>query len=137
MTKSSRILISTGFLTAFALFAFAVTEAELATAMKATAKSMGALKNGKTGPDAEAAAVTIQKSLSAGAVFFAEHKMAEAEEWSKSAAKSAGELAVAAKANDEAAANAAFRSVASSCKSCHTAYREQTADGAYKVKMAH
>ena len=39
--------------------------------------------------------------------------------------------------NDEAAATAAFRGVASSCKTCHTAYREQLAEGGYKVKMAH
>jgi len=136
MTKRSRILLATGFLAAFTLFA--VTEAELATAMKATQKSMGALKKGgKTGPDAEAAAMTIQSSMTAGAAFFKEHHMAEAEEWSTKAAKSAGELAAAAKANDEAAATAAFGGVASSCKTCHTGYREQTAEGGYKVKMTH
>ena len=135
MTKSSRILIATTFLAAFTVFA--VTEAELSTAMKATQKSMGALKTSKVGPDAEAAAMTIQKSMTAGAAYFAEHKMKEAEDWSIASAKSAGELAVAAKANDEAAATAAFRGVATSCKTCHTTYREQLAEGGYKVKMTH
>ena len=135
MTKSFRILIATTFLAAFTVFA--VTEAELATAMKATQKSMGVLKTGKVGPDAEAAATAIQKSMTAGAAYFAEHKMKEAEDWSIASAKSAGELAVAAKANDEAAATAAFRGVATSCKTCHTTYREQLAEGGYKVKMTH
>jgi len=135
MTKSSRILLATSFLAAFTVFA--VTEAELATAMKALPKSMGALKKGKVGPDAEAAAATIESSMKASAAFFAEHKMKEAEDWSNAAAKSASALAAAAKANDEAAATTAFQGVASSCKTCHTAYREQLADGGYKVKMAH
>ena len=136
MTNRLRILIATTFLAAFTVFA--VTEAELSTAMKATQKSMGALKKGgKTGPDAEAAAMTIQKSMSAGAAFFAEHKMSEAEEWANKASKSAGELAVAAKANDEAAATAAFGGVATSCKTCHAAYREGSAEGGFKVKMSH
>lgn len=135
MTKRSRILIATTFLAAFTLFA--VTEAELSMTMKATQKSMGVLKTSKVGPEAEAAALTIEKSMTAGAAFFAEHKMKEAEDWSIASAKSAGELAVAAKANDEAAAMAAFRGVATSCKTCHTAYREQLAEGGYKVKMPH
>lgn len=135
MTKSSRILISTGFLAAFTVFAFAVTDAELQTAMKSTAKSMGALKNGKTGADAQAAAETVEKSMKATAAYFAEHKVKEAEDWSNAAAKAAGELAAAAKANDEAAANTAFRGVASSCKGCHSTYREQLAEGGYKVKL--
>ncbi len=138
MTKSSRILISTSFLAVFAVFAYAVTEAELATAMKALPKSMGALKKGaKTGPEAEAAAATIEKSMKASAAFFAEHKMKEAEDWSNAAAKNAAALGAAAKSGDEAAATAALGAVGSSCKTCHTAYREQTADGGYKVKMSH
>ena len=137
MTKSSKILFATTFLAAFTVFA--VTEAELGTAMKALPKTMGSFKKGTAvvGADAEAAAKTIQTSMKTSAAFFKEHKMAEAEEWSNAAAKSAGELAAAAKANDEAAAGTAFKAVGASCKPCHAAYREQLAEGGYKVKMSH
>ena len=60
---------------------------------------------------------------------------ADAATWSKTASTGAANVVKALKKNDMAKADAAFKTVGGTCKTCHEAYREKGADGKFLNKI--
>jgi cytochrome c556 len=88
----------------------------------------------KTGDDAAANAEQIAKLYGSMKTFWAKRNVEDAVKWSDEGMAAAAELASAAKAGDTARADAAFKSLSGTCRSCHTAHREKLPDGTYKIK---
>ena len=60
---------------------------------------------------------------------------ADAATWSKAASMGAANVVKALKKSDMAKADAAFKTVGGTCKTCHEAYREKGADGKFLNKI--
>jgi len=79
-------------------------------------------------------AAAFKAPLEAGAKFWESKKDAEAAGWANAALKAAGELEAAAKAKNDEGIMTARRAVGGSCRTCHTAHRQQNPDGSYEIK---
>jgi hypothetical protein len=88
-----------------------------------------------SGADVAADAAKLQTDFTQAIGFFKAMKAQDAVDMAKANADSAGDVIKAAKANDMAAAKAAYQgTIGKSCKSCHSIHREQLPDKTYKYK---
>jgi cytochrome c556 len=104
--------------------------------MKSLGATTGAVRKmeKKTGPEVVASAEKMGAAYENMIGFFRQRNFADAVKWSEDGKAAAAELASAAKADDESKAMAAFAKVGSTCKPCHEAHREKSADGKYHIK---
>jgi cytochrome c556 len=104
--------------------------------MKSIGSSMGALRKmeKKTGPEVVASAEKIGAAYENMIGFWRQRNAADAVKLAEDGKAAAVELASAAKGDDDAKAAAAFTRVGGTCKPCHDAHREKSADGKYHVK---
>jgi cytochrome c556 len=109
---------------------------ELEAWMKATGASLGVLRKleKKTGPESVAQAEKIGGIYENMIGFWRQRNAEDAVKLSADGKAAAVELASAANADDADKAVAAFNRLGGTCKACHDAHREKTADGKYKIK---
>lgn len=88
----------------------------------------------KTGDEAASNAEELAKLYGSMGEYWAKKSVDDAAKWSAEGKTAATELASAAKSGDGAKADAAFKAVGGTCRSCHTAHREKLPDGTYKIK---
>ena len=121
-------------LSAFGLFA--QDEAELQKGMKSMDQHAGVLRKlqAKTGDEAASNAEQLVQLYGSMHGFWAKRNVEDAVKWTAEGKTAATELASAAKAGDAAKAEAAFKAVGGTCRSCHTAHREKLPDGTYRIK---
>lgn len=104
--------------------------------MKTTAAEMGSLRKNeaKTGPEAAASAEKLSAIYAEMGAFWTARNATDAAKLSEEGKSGADALAAAAKAGDADKAGAAFKQIGGTCKGCHEAHREKSAEGAYKIK---
>lgn len=104
--------------------------------MKSIGSSMGALRKmeKKTGPEVVASAEKIGAAYENMIGFWRQRNAADAVKLAEDGKAAAVELASAAKGEDDAKAAEAFTRVGGTCKPCHDAHREKSADGKYHIK---
>jgi hypothetical protein len=88
----------------------------------------------KVGPQATRAAEAMGGVYEEMIGFFRQRKSADAIKWSQEGKAAALDLANAAYASDANGAEAAFKSLSGTCRSCHNVYRERAPDGKYRWK---
>jgi cytochrome c556 len=115
---------------------FAQDEAAFQTEMKSMDKHAAVIRKlpAKTGDDVASNAEEIVKLYGSMHQFWAKRNVEDALKWTQEGKTAAEELVSAAKAGDTAKAEAAFKAVGGTCRSCHTAHREKLPDGTYKIK---
>ena len=89
----------------------------------------------KTGESAVDAAETLGGVYENMIGFWRSRNAADAVKWSEEGKAAALQLANAAHADNAAGAAAAFKTVMSTCQSCHEARREKLPDGGYRIKQ--
>jgi hypothetical protein len=121
---------------ALGLCAFAQDEAALETNMKSIGEHAGLIRKlpSKASPDAAAKAEVIASLYDQMKGFWTKRNVSDAIHWSDEGRAAALALAAAAKAGDTAKADASFAALNGTCRSCHTAHREKTPDGKYRIK---
>jgi cytochrome c556 len=104
--------------------------------MQANGRASGVLQKleKKTGPEAVVAAERIASNFENMIHFWRQRGIADATEWSMQGKAAALQLAAAAYAGDAEKAAAAQKTLGGTCRTCHTAYREQSADGTYRIR---
>jgi cytochrome c556 len=109
---------------------------EFITMMKVTNQSMSALSKmeKKTGPQAARTAERLGSVYEEMIPFWRQRNAAAAVKTSEEGKAAAAELASAAFAGDAEKADAAFKTIGATCKSCHEARREKVAEGKYRIK---
>jgi hypothetical protein len=123
-------------LCAGAMVALAMDEAAFQKDMKAidqhaaVIRKLAARTDADAAPNAEKLAVLYGNMKS----FWQERNIEDATKWSEDGRVAALELVDAAKAGDAAKAEASWKALGSTCRSCHTAHREKLPDGTYKIK---
>ena len=124
-------------LAAVSLVAVAQDDAAYQKIMKEVGRESGAIRKAdpKTGPDVAASAEKLAVDFDQSKTYWTQRGGGDdAVKWSEDGKAAALELAAAAKAGDAAKAGSALGKMNGTCKTCHDAHREKTADGAYKVK---
>jgi cytochrome c556 len=135
MTKA--ILLAGSFLLATAAWA---DDHELHEAMEKIGKAMGILRKAvpaKSMTDVSAAAGVMIAELPKSMPSWESRKMTDAQRWTKEGIAYATELKSAADAGNAEGVSAAMSKVGGTCKSCHTAHREEIPDTnpkKYKIK---
>ena len=121
-------------LAAFGLFA--QDEAAYEKEMKSMDQHAGVLRKlqAKTGDEAASNAEQLVRLYASTHQFWARRNVEDAVKWAEEGKAAATELAAAAKAGDAAKAEAAFKALGGTCRSCHTAHREKLPDGTYRIK---
>jgi cytochrome c556 len=111
-------------------------EAEFRTSMKTLAASMGALNKleSKATPEAVRTAERMAGIYEEMIGFWRQRDAPDAVKLSVEGKAAAVTMASAAHAGDVAKAGEAFKSLSTTCKPCHEAYREKRADGSYAFK---
>ena len=111
-------------------------EAEFRASMKTLAASMGALNKmeSKTTPEAVRTAERMAGIYEEMIGFWRQRDAKDAVKLSVDGKAAAVAMASAAHAGDAAKAGEAFKSLSTTCKPCHEAYREKRADGTYAFK---
>ena len=104
--------------------------------MKSTGSAFHAVEklNPKTGTEAVGNAEQLGKVYENMIAFWRQRNAADAVKWSEEGKAASTQLASAAHSGDAEAASAAFKALGGTCRSCHQAHREKTADGKYKIK---
>ncbi len=120
------------------VFATALTAQmrDLEDGMKAVKNQMDALAKmeTKSGEKAMESAERLAMVYELMIPYWRARGAADAVKLSEEGKSAATRLASAAFAADAAKADEAFKAIGATCKSCHDAYREKTADGKYRVK---
>lgn len=106
--------------------------------MKTTAAANGVLQKSesKTGKDVYQKAETLGSIYESMIGFWRQRGAADAVKISVQGKVAAIEMANAARANDGAAAAAAYAKLSATCKSCHDVHRMKLADGTYLIQTA-
>ncbi len=109
---------------------------EFIAMMKATGGATDTLRKmeKKTGPEAVRAAERLGGIYEQMLPFWRQRNAADAVKISEAGKAAAVELASAANGGDAEKADAAFKALGGTCKSCHEAHREKLADGKYFIK---
>lgn len=130
-----KLTVSLAFILGTAI-ALPAQEAEFRTSMKTLAASMGALNKmeSKTTPEAVQTAERMAAIYEEMIGFWRQRDAKDAVKLSVDGKASAVAMASAAHAGDAAKAGDAFKSLSTTCKPCHEAYREKRADGTYAFK---
>jgi hypothetical protein len=113
------------------------SEADYAATMKEVGQMNGVLnKSIKAGDAAEAgkAATRLQALFKSVHAYWTDKKVADATMAAQTANESLAALQKALSANDMMAAETARANLASQCMTCHTAHREKTPEGGWKMK---
>jgi cytochrome c556 len=106
-------------------------EHELHENMEKIGKAMGVLRKSvpaKSMTDVVSAAGTMAEAFPKTISVWEQKKMADAVQWTKEAEGYAKELKMAAEAGHEEHVSAVFGKLGGTCKSCHTAHREEIPD---------
>ena len=116
--------------------AFAQDEEAIEKNMKAINENAGVIRKlpSKATPEAAAKAEQIAALYGEMKGFWTKRSFDDAAKWADEGKAAAMELASAAKAGDAAKADASFAALNGTCRSCHTAHREKTPDGKFKIK---
>jgi cytochrome c556 len=114
-----------------------VTEADYAATMKEVGQNNGVMTKSIKGdmPDeAMKAAARLETLFKSVHAYWVEKKVADATTASENAVKGLAAVQKALGAKDMAAAEAARATVAAQCMACHTAHREKTPEGGWRMK---
>jgi len=114
-----------------------VTEADYAATMKEVGQNAGVMTKSIKGdmPDeALKAAMRLETLFKSVNAYWVDKKVADATTASQTAVTSLQAVQKALGAKDMAAAEAARATVAAQCMACHTAHREKTPEGGWKMK---
>ena len=114
-----------------------VTEADYATHMKEIGQLNGVLNKsikGGMADEATKAAARLEVLFKNIHTYWTEKKIADATTASQTALTSLQGVQKALAANDMMAAETARASLGSACMSCHTAHREKTPEGGWRMK---
>jgi mono/diheme cytochrome c family protein len=85
-------------------------------------------------PEGHKAALALVAAFKDAEEFWAGRKVTQAAEWSKQAMGHAQALEKAIAAKDAAAGAEAGKLLGGTCQTCHTQYREKTAEGGFRIK---
>jgi cytochrome c556 len=109
---------------------------EFVSLMKMTNQAMGALSKmeKKTGPQAVRVAERLGSVYEEMIPFWRQRNAAAAVKIAEEGKAAAAALATAAFSGDAEKADAAFKIIGATCKSCHDARREKSEDGKYRIK---
>ena len=114
------------------------TEADYAATMKEVGQLNGvvtkAIKGGVADDAAKAAAARLQVLFTSVHTYWNDKKVADATTAAQTAITSLQAVQKALAANDMTAAETARGGVAGTCMACHTAHREKTPEGGWKMK---
>lgn len=124
------------FLTLAAVAVVAEEYPEFVDGMKVVSRAAGSLRkmDKKTGPDATRAAERIGAVYEEMIPFWRQRDQAGAVKISEEGKAAAAALANAAHAGDAEKAEAAFKTLGETCRSCHEQRREKLASGKYQIK---
>jgi cytochrome c556 len=139
MKKHTVIAVLVAALTAPAVRAADVTEADFQKAMKDVQAGVQAANKALRDPGgdlapAAAGAKAVDAALATVESFWAARKDAEAVKMNTATRTAAQAVVKAAESKDAAATGEAMKGVFAGCKSCHDVHREKLADGSYKIK---
>jgi hypothetical protein len=123
-------------LCALGLCAFAQDEEAIEKNMKAINERAGVIRKlpSKASPEAATHAEQIAGLFDEMKGFWSKRNFTDAVQWADEGKAAATALATAAKAGDAASADASFGALNGTCRSCHTAHREKTPEGKYRIK---
>ena len=109
---------------------------EFVSLMRTANEAMGALgkMDKKTGPEASRAAERLGSVYEEMIPFWRGRNAPAAVKVSEEGKAAAAALASGAFAGDAEEADAAFKTIGATCKTCHEAQREKLADGKYRIK---
>jgi cytochrome c556 len=113
------------------------SEADYAATMKEVGQNAGVMTKSIKGdmPDEAAKAATRLEELFKNVqAYWSEKKVADATTFAQTAITNLQAVQKALKAKDMAAAETARATVAAQCMGCHTAHREKTPEGGWKMK---
>jgi hypothetical protein len=118
------------------LLVFAQEHSDFTAWMKSSDASMKALNKlaGKSGPEAVREAERLGVVYENLIGFWRQRNSQDAIRWSEQGKAAAVQLASAAHAERPAEAAAAFKTIASTCRSCHEAHRIKLPDGRFTFK---
>ncbi len=114
----------------------AQTDADYSGWMKDIAKTKGGVKKGiesKSYPDVAAAATHMAGLFKQVGAYWAGRKASDAVGIAKDAENASNDLAVAAKASDDAKMQSSFTALGGTCAACHMAHRDG-APGSFTIK---
>jgi cytochrome c556 len=114
-----------------------VTEADYAATMKEVGQNAGVMTKGIKGgmaDEASKAAMRLETLFKSVHAYWSEKKVADATTAAQTAITNLQAVQKALAANDMAAAETARATVAAQCMGCHTAHREKTPEGGWKMK---
>ena len=106
--------------------------------MKAAVAANNGVRKAMTDKDnakITAEAMKLKAEFKAMGKYWKSHGKADAATWSKTASTEAGNIVKALKKSDMAKADASFKAVGGTCRTCHEAYREKGPDGKFLNKM--
>ena len=113
------------------------SEAEYATVMKEIGSANGTLGKAITSgsaADAGAAAARLETAFKNVHAYWADKKVADATTAASEAVAASAAISKAVAANDMAAATEARTKLGAQCMACHTAHREKTPEGTWRMK---
>jgi cytochrome c556 len=113
------------------------SEEDYSKAMKEVQMRNGALRKSiasSNEADAAAAAARLETIFKDVQAYWEDKKVADAAGYAKNAVAAVQAVSKAVAAHDMAAAGAANTTLGAQCMSCHTAHREKTPDGGFKMK---
>jgi cytochrome c556 len=114
-----------------------VSEADYAATMKEVGQNAGVMTKGIKGgmaDEASKAAARLEVLFKSVHAYWSEKKVADATTAAQTALTNLQAVQKALAANDMAAAETARATVAAQCMACHTAHREKTPEGGWKMK---
>jgi hypothetical protein len=120
----------------FAVCVVAQSEADYSGWMKDVAATKGKIKKGidaKSNTDVASDAEHLAGIFKQVGAFWAGRNASDAVGIAKNAETASNDLAVAAKAGDDAKITASFQAIGTACGACHMAHREGT-QGSFKIK---
>ncbi len=106
--------------------------------MKAAVAANNGVRKAMTDKDnakITAEAMKLKAEFKAMEKYWKTHGKVDAATWSKTASTEAGNIVKALKKSDSAKADASFKAVGGTCRTCHEAYREKGPDGKFLNKM--
>ena len=113
------------------------SEADYAATMKEVGQNAGVMTKGIKGgmaDEATKAAARLETLFKNVHAYWSEKKVADATTAAQTAITNLQAVQKALAANDMAAAETARATVAAQCRACHTAHREKTPEGGWKMK---
>jgi hypothetical protein len=118
------------------LCAFAQDEDAIEKNMKAIDGNAAVIRKlpSKASPEAAEKAEQIAALYGEMKGFWTQRNFTDAVKWADDGKEAATALVAAAKAGDAAKADASFAALNGTCRSCHTAHREKTPEGKYRIK---